>query len=200
MRPIHAGFGREKLCFLISSAAAACAVYLALVSAPLPLLPGAPVSVSTAVPTPPEHVPLSARHDEEQYVFSVVDPQSGERINRDRRNPFAPWTVIDPVISKDERHAAVKPPVNSARNETEPRVDKREFPPVALSAAVEYTGVLSAHGDTIGLLNRKDGSGYLRVREGSEFAIGGATYRVERLEKQAICVLQGGVSIRLKCE
>ncbi len=200
MRPIRTGFGREKLCFLICSTIAASAVYYALVSAPLPLVPGAPVTYSTAIPAPPECVPLSIRHDEEGYVFSVVDAQSGERANRDRPNPFAPWIAIVRVTQIIVPPATVVPPSVTVKDDPAPRIDKREFPPVALSSAVAYTGVLSANGDTIGLLNRKDGSGYLRVREGSEFAVGGTTYRVERLEKQAICVLQGGVSIRLKCE
>ena len=199
MRAIQTGFGREKLCFLISSAAAACALYYMLVSAPVALRPGAPVSLSETGPSAFAQAAILEKGDAESYVYSGVDAQTGARINRDRYNPFAPYDVVCGGITEQKKikNPDVVPPSDSGDKAVPSH--SREFAPVALASAVEYTGVVSANGVTIGLLNRKDGSGYLRVTAGSQFAIAGINYRVDALEKQAICVSQGDVSIRLKC-
>ena len=199
MRAIQIGFCREKLCFLISSAAAASALYYMLVSGPMVLQPGAPVSVSETRPAAFARAAMLEKSDAEWYVYSGVDAQTGAHVNRDRHNPFAPYRDVCGGITEQKKikNPDVVPPPDSGDQAVPPR--NREFAPVALASAVEYTGVVSANGVTIGLLNRKDGSGYLRVTEGSEFAIAGVSYRVDALEKQAICVSQGDVSIRLKC-
>lgn len=189
----------EKVCFAGAAVILAVALYYCIMSAPLTLRPSAPVSRNEALPMPSVATPLTERGDEEAYVYGGVDPRTGQRVNRERMYPFEPYVtpvaVTVPIPAPSPSPAPQ--PANSQSGE-KLAAQPREFAPLALAAAVEYTGVFSANGNTYGLLNRKDGSGYLQVKDGTEFTIGGEQYRVERLEKQAICVSCGGVCVILK--
>jgi hypothetical protein len=196
MRNLQSKFGREKLCFLIGSAAAACSAWYLLSSVPVPLKPGTPVGRVEALQSVNAALKMVPREAEESYVTSRLDPLTGQYINRDRENPFAP--VAPPPIKVVDQIRPVK-----RDNVTPPsdRVAKAALPVKASSppsADLEFTGVAFFHGESIGLLRWKDGSGVIGVKPGSEIKAGTVTYRVDNFEKQAINLSRDGQTFRLE--
>ena len=201
MRHLQNGFGREKLCFLIASVAAACGAFYLLGTAPAPLRPDPPRSALLKSIERGENrfVEIRTPHgSEETYVSSGTDPETGRRINRDRANPFAPVRTYEALVASE-----IKPPAQivlraaSRNTDPAPAEHSKQKSLVPLPPEFEFAGVATFQDDSIGLLRRKDGSGIIGVKAGSELKTGTATYRVEQLEKQGILLSRDAEPLRL---
>jgi len=183
------GFNKEQLAFLVVAAIAALSVYFYLSSGPIELEPGKPIAIGEP-PKPLNMKPPADPLQENYYVVDgqitrLMDPRTGQAVNRLRKTPFMPAAKFIERVKKDPPAMLTPPPPPPPEAPKEPET-KRDFGPKDLIAEVEFMGVVSLNGKTYGLVRPKDGSSPRRVKVGDK--IPDYNYTVTRIEKQTIYV------------
>ena len=102
-RQVTQGFNKEKLFFLMATLGFALGLYLFLASRPVALEVGKPISAQSE----PEALnPANSENPKEERFYLVdgkltrmLDPRTGQLVNRERKTPFAPvsgYAIVRP--------------------------------------------------------------------------------------------------------
>ncbi len=165
------GFNKEQLAFLVVASIAALSVYFYLSSGPVELEPGKPIAAGE----PPKPLNMKPPADPLQENFYVVDgqvtrlmdPRTGQAVNRQRKTPFMPAAKFIERTKKELPTNLTPPPPPPPEPPKEPET-KRDFGPKDLIAEVEFMGVVTLKGKTFGHVRPKDGSSPRRVKVGDK--------------------------------
>jgi len=190
-RPDYEGFNKEKLSFLLAAGIVSFALYSYFATAPIPLPPTDPITSISK----PENAVLPRVGEPQPETFYVMDgnltrmldPRTGQLVNRGRKTPFAPaahFIELAQKRPKNEGSAAPAPPP-PPQQKAEP-VQEKAFVDQDPELEVDFMGVVMMKDGAYGLLRPKDGSTPLRVKVGD--TLKEWDYKVTKIEKQAIWV------------
>jgi len=190
------GFNKEKFIFLLAAVGFSAGLYLYLSTGPIALEVEQPIS-QQAPPVALSNLNAAPPLEENYYVVPgsitrMLEPRSGQLVNRDRKTPFAPKADflkknLPPpaaVVLAPPPPPPPPPPTETGKTDTK---SKKEFGPEDRVAEVDYMGVVSLNGVAYGLLKPKDGGKSQRVKVGDK--IPNYDYTVTKIEKQAVFVV-----------